>query len=405
MKAKEILLLILLASTAFSAFGYSRLIIERDWLIHATDGDDLDFQGAMVLNNTHQHVLSMVVSPGMVAGANESGNVILRYRGKMKGDTLRLNATATVDVDYDTSLATDPPLSGANLSSTQLTESDAEMAALAKQLSQQDSSLTTIKNLVNWVHSTVQYDVSYWGKTIPATDVFRTRRGVCVEYTHLLIALSRSLGFDTRYVSGYVYSNAWQPHAWAEIYVPGYGWLPADATFGQVGMLDGTHIAIVQGADQASVYDVLLSSSNATLEAHDHITEVFVSNDSRNVSVSVYPDNSTYVVTVDIINNRPEYMFGSYEFLPDPSYGQQESGVVLLQPNEDLHRQYLLNQSHFQPGYTYTLPLSASFNDASDEKNLIVSSPSPGSEAQPQQCALPAFLLLLPALLPFFRKP
>ncbi len=405
MKAKQIFLLILLVSTAFSAFGYSRLIIERSWLIHATDGDNLDFHGALVLNNTHQRVISVTASPGLEQEKNESGNIIMHYQGKMKGDAMLLNATATVDVDYDTSLTADPLLPGTNRSFTPLTAPDADMIAVAKELSQQNSSLTTIQNLVNWVHSMVHYDVSYWGKVVPAKEVFHSRRGVCVEYTHLLISLARSLGFDTRYISGYVYGNAWQPHAWAEIGIPGYGWLPADATFGQVGMLDGTHLAIIKGTDQSSVYDVLLSDNNATIEAHDHVSADFLSNDSRGISVSVHPDNYTYVVTVNVVNNRPEYVFGSYAFLPEASYAQQESSVMLLQPNEALRRDYPLNRSHFQTGYTYTLPLFAAFNDAQDEKDLIVSNPVPGGEAQPQSCTPSALLLLLPlALLPLFRS-
>jgi hypothetical protein len=403
MNTKQILLLILMASTAFSVFGYSRLTIERDWVIHANSGDDVDFLGALSLNDTSQRVLSIAVSPGLNTETNDSG-IFVRYRGKMNGDTLLLNATATLDVNYDTSLASDPPLSGANRSFTPLTAPDANMTAQAGELAQQNSSLATVRDIVNWVHSTVQYDVSYWGKSVPATDVFRTRHGVCVEYTHLLISLARSLGFDTRYVSGYVYSNAWQPHAWAEIYIPGYGWLPADATFGEVGMMDGTHLAIAQGMDQASVYDVLISGNNASIEAHDHVTPIFLSNDSRNVSIYVHPDNYTYVVTVNITNNRPDYVFGSYQFLPDPSYAQQDSGIVLLQPHENLQRNYLINSSQFQDGYTYTLPLPAAFNDARDEKNLVVSKPLPGSQAQPQPCAPSVLLLLLPAaLLPLFR--
>ncbi len=408
MKMKPIFLLILLLSTAFSAFGYSRITIQRSWLIHASEGDNLDFQGALVLNNSHQRVMAVTAAPGVRQESGEGGTVMLRYKGKMEGDSILLNGTAIVDVDYDTSLHSDPPLSGANRSFTNLTAPDAEMVAQARSLAQQNSSLATIRNLVNWVHSSVKYDPGYWGKVATAKEVFRSRRGVCVEYTHLLLSLARSLGFDTRYVSGYVYASAWQPHAWAEIYVPDYGWLPADPTFGQVGMLEGTHLAIVKGEDQASVYDVLLSDNNATLEAHDNVTADFLSNDSRQVEVSVYPDNYTYVVTVNILNKRPEYVFGSYEFLPDSTYSQQESGIVLLQPNEDLRRYYVLNRSQFQEGYTYTMPVSAAFNDARDEKTFMVSSPRSGEEASAQVPCTPAIFLfpLIPTalLLPGARR-
>ncbi|MDD5340231.1 MAG: transglutaminase-like domain-containing protein [Candidatus ainarchaeum sp.] len=403
MKAKHLLLLILLLSVAFSAFGYSRITLERTWLIHANDGDSLDFQGALVLNNSHQRVIAVTAGPGVKQELGEGGTLKLHYKGKMNGSSMWINATAIVDVDYDTSLHSDPPLPSANRSFTNLTMPDAAIEAQARTLAQQNSSLATIRDLVNWVHSSMKYDVSYWGQVVPANEVFRDRRGVCVEYTHLLISMARSLGFDTRYVSGYVYSNSWQPHAWAEIYVPDYGWLPADATFGQVGMLEGTHLAIVKGDDQASVYDVLLSDNNATLEARDQVVSGFFSNDSRQVEVSLYPDNYTYVVTVDIANKRPEYVFGSYEFLADSAYGQQEIGILLLQPYETVRRQYLLNSSHFQEGYTYTLPVSAAFNDARAEKAVIISNPRPAEAAQPQ-CATALFLFSLASAALFRRR-
>jgi hypothetical protein len=401
LKAKPMLLFLLLACTAFASFGYSRLTIQRSWLINGSDGSDISFRGALVLNNSHQRVISVAASPGMTYESDDNGTILLHYDGRMNGNSMLLNGTAIVDVDYDTILLSDPPLQYANRAFTNITAPDEDVIAKAKELSQQNSSLATIRNLVNWVHSSVKYDVYYWGLIVPAREVLRDRKGVCVEYSHLLISLARSLGFDTRYVSGYAYSNAWQPHAWAEIYVPEYGWLPADATFGQAGMLDGSHVAIVRGDDQASAYDVLFSDGNSILEASDRVTANFLSNDSRGVSISVYPDNYTYVVTVSITNKRPEYVFGNYQFVSDGSFSRQESGVLLLQPNEDLRRYYTINRSRFQTGYTYTLPVSATFNDASDEKDFIVSTPQPdGENPQPSPCmALIILIPLVPAVL------
>jgi hypothetical protein len=395
MKLKHLLLLAFLASAAFSAFGSSRVIVERGWLISGTEGEELDFHGALVLNNSHQRVVYAAVAPG--AWLEEDGDAIaIRYKGKLNGTSMLVNGTAVVDVDYGTDIRSDPPLPEAVRNFTALTLPDAGMRAHARSLAVQNSSLETIRNLAQWVHSSLKYDVTYWGEAKPAQEVFRERRGVCVEYTHLLISLAGSLGFDTRYVSGYAYTDAWQPHAWAEIAVPGYGWLPADATFGQVGTLDGTHLAIVRGDDQASVYDVLLSDNGATLVARDNITTSFASNDSRGVGVTLYADNYTCVVTIDVANRRQEYAFGTYSFLPASNYAPAEERIMLLKPGETVRKRYLLNRSLFTEGYTYTLPISASFNDARDEEDVVVSTPAAGGQLP---CAAAALLLLAPAVL------
>jgi hypothetical protein len=80
-------------------------------------------------------------------------------------------------------------------------------------------------------------DVSGW----QAPDVtLRIKRGNCNAITKLFISLARASGLPAREVVGVVFcptvsekkSIADSSHAWAEIYLPGYGWLPVDATFG-----------------------------------------------------------------------------------------------------------------------------------------------------------------------------
>ena len=56
----------------------------------------------------------------------------------------------------------------------------------------------------------------------------------------LLIEAARSLGFGARVVTGYLYNpsggghstGAGTTHAWADIYVPGAGWVAYDPTNG-----------------------------------------------------------------------------------------------------------------------------------------------------------------------------
>jgi transglutaminase-like putative cysteine protease len=70
-------------------------------------------------------------------------------------------------------------------------------------------------------------------------DTLHARSGSCRDFAQLLIAAARALGAPARFVTGYVYSatsqpGALAPHAWAETYVPGAGWIELDATNGLV---------------------------------------------------------------------------------------------------------------------------------------------------------------------------
>ncbi|MBU2639940.1 MAG: transglutaminase-like domain-containing protein, partial [Nanoarchaeota archaeon] len=72
------------------------------------------------------------------------------------------------------------------------------------------------------------------------------------EITNLFISFLRSLKIPVKYISGLAYNgenSMWSPHAWAEVYFPGYGWLPFDVTFGQYGWIDPSHIKMMEGFD------------------------------------------------------------------------------------------------------------------------------------------------------------
>lgn len=403
---KRLFIFLLLVCALFASsptYGYSRLTVERAWTIGDANGSPIDFRGALAVNGTNQRVVAVITEPEMEYTQEGDGTIWLSYKGEANSSEFIIRGTAIVDVNYDTHILSDSPLPENNLSFTNLTLPDASISAKAKELTDRQSSLKTIANLVNWVHGTVEYDVGYWGEVKSAREVFQQRRGVCVEYTHLLISMARSLGFETRYTSGYVFSNSWQPHAWAEIYVPGYGWLPADATFGQVGILDSSHVVIDYGEEQPSIYDLLIcQNENATLTVRDKVTSSFFSEESHPARVVMDFDEKTYVIDVIVTNNRPEYLYGSYGFVVPTSYGEKESSVVLLEPHETVRFYHGLNHSIFESGFSYNIPVSASFNDAVVEEDLSISISGDGPEAQEGEAAPPpclASVLLIGMLL------
>lgn len=66
------------------------------------------------------------------------------------------------------------------------------------------------------------------------------KRGNCADIAKLFIAFSRSCGIPARQVDGLIFkpnisdnkSVLKEGHAWVEIYLPSYGWVPVDPTFG-----------------------------------------------------------------------------------------------------------------------------------------------------------------------------
>ncbi|MDR6568962.1 transglutaminase family protein [Chitinophaga ginsengisegetis] len=67
-------------------------------------------------------------------------------------------------------------------------------------------------------------------------EILLLQAGVCQDFAHLLTAMLRFTQIPARYVSGYICPNKngmrgeGATHAWAEVYIPEYGWLGLDPT-------------------------------------------------------------------------------------------------------------------------------------------------------------------------------
>ena len=67
-------------------------------------------------------------------------------------------------------------------------------------------------------------------------EIWAIKAGVCQDFAHILTEMLRLVGIPARYVSGYICPNKngmrgeGATHAWAEAYIPNYGWLGLDPT-------------------------------------------------------------------------------------------------------------------------------------------------------------------------------
>ena len=125
--------------------------------------------------------------------------------------------------------------------------------------------LVGAESLMKKIHRELRYAPGETQVGTPLADILKHRRGVCQDFSHLMIACLRSLGLAARYVSGYVRlltprpeptqpnaaANIGASHAWIAVYAPPFGWIELDPTNNtRVGT---DHIAIAWGRDFGDV--------------------------------------------------------------------------------------------------------------------------------------------------------
>jgi transglutaminase-like putative cysteine protease len=164
------------------------------------------------------------------------------------------------------------------LAPTVLTQSNADIAALAHQVAGEgENMLDRLHRLCNGVRDHVDYLPYQTDAETTAIAAFEARAGVCQDHAHVLISAARFLGFPARYVSGYlcpIGDTAAASHAWAEIHVDDLGWVGFDAANRQ--SPDERYVRIGCGRDYrdaAPVRGVRLGGLAETLEVEVSIAE------------------------------------------------------------------------------------------------------------------------------------
>jgi len=82
----------------------------------------------------------------------------------------------------------------------------------------------------DWVHWKVQFDYKSARSTKTAMDVFTERIGVCRDFQHLAITMTRCMNIPARYVTGHLgdirhpYSGAGDFSAWYQVWLDGKWW-------------------------------------------------------------------------------------------------------------------------------------------------------------------------------------
>ena len=118
--------------------------------------------------------------------------------------------------------------------------------------------LSAMKTLMRTIYHSFEYEPGITQVHSPIELALTGRRGVCQDFSHVMIAVARQWGIPARYVSGYMFhrgnrdrSEADATHAWVEAWLPSLGWVGFDPTNNV--MAAERHVRAAVGRDYSDV--------------------------------------------------------------------------------------------------------------------------------------------------------
>jgi len=115
--------------------------------------------------------------------------------------------------------------------------------------------LSLLKDISIGVAAQIAYEERDGQAAQTPVETLARGRGSCRDFAVLFVDAVRSLGFGARIASGYLYdpdrdavgsSGAGSTHAWADVYLPGAGWIMFDPTNRSVGGFNLIPVAVAR---------------------------------------------------------------------------------------------------------------------------------------------------------------
>lgn len=197
------------------------------------------------------------------------GTLVSAFDLHDRHDALVITATSVVETEPE-----EPPVAEADwarlaspevtdrfaelLDPTRYTQPEPDLVEQAKTLADGLDPVETVLAVCGWTRQSLEYQPGVTGVHTSAMEALKAGRGVCQDYAHLAIALLRSLGVPTRYVSGYLHpvadagrgvEVAGESHAWIEAWTG--QWWGHDPT-NDTGIGE-RHVIAARGRDYADV--------------------------------------------------------------------------------------------------------------------------------------------------------
>lgn len=119
--------------------------------------------------------------------------------------------------------------------------------------------LSLLKDIANGVSTQIAYQGREMEGTQSPLETLSRGWGSCRDFAVLFAEAARTLSFGARIVSGYLFDpetrlvgseGAGSTHAWAEVFIPGAGWVAFDPTNRSVGSKNLIPVAVARGIHQ-----------------------------------------------------------------------------------------------------------------------------------------------------------
>lgn len=197
------------------------------------------------LNQQDVQLLDCSIEPDLVFREPENGNIIAYWNL-----TPRLDVSSAFTITrhirftaYEVSYQIDPTKIGKYNKKSRLyklytreepfLKQTDEIKHLARQIVGNETNPYFKARLIfDWLLDNMHY--YYPPEERTAEFALKKRGGDCGQYAYLFIALCRAVGIPARFVGGFtVAPEKWSYHAWAECYLPRYGWIPVDPSVAQ----------------------------------------------------------------------------------------------------------------------------------------------------------------------------
>ncbi len=121
--------------------------------------------------------------------------------------------------------------------------------------------LSLLKDVSNGITAQIAYVIRESEGTQGPLETLDRGCGSCRDFAVLYAEAIRTLGLGARLVSGYLYDHSHDrlgsagsgsTHAWAEVFVPGAGWIPFDPTNMSVGSANLIPVAVARNISQVA---------------------------------------------------------------------------------------------------------------------------------------------------------
>jgi transglutaminase-like putative cysteine protease len=147
------------------------------------------------------------------------------------------------------------------------------------------SILVAVSDLMTRIRTDFTFDPDATAVNTPMAEAFESRRGVCQDFTHVMIAALRGIGLPAAYVSGYLRTlpppgkprleGADATHAWVNVWCGDeLGWIGFDPT--NALLVAREHVTVAIGRDYADVppiQGVFLGFGAQTIKVSVDVTE------------------------------------------------------------------------------------------------------------------------------------